>query len=85
MLFRSGYPVYMGLGSEEAPLDGRWYMNQGNFQEYQKIVSQINQVIFPGPLEKTLHLMGGAHLSEKQLEKNVHESYTLIQMMLAES
>lgn len=80
-----GYPVYMGLGSEEAPLDGRWYMNQGNFQEYQKIVSQINQVIFPGPLEKTLHLMGGAHLSEKQLEKNVHESYMLIQMMLAES
>lgn len=80
-----GYPVYMGLGSEETPLDGRWYMNEGNFQEYQKIVGQINQVIFPASLERTLHGMAPGYLSEEQLEKDVHENYMLMQMMLAES
>ncbi len=83
-----GMPVCRELGSQEKPLKQAdaskdWYMEDSVFQEYQRLLEEINVVRFPGPLDEAIWGIFGT--SEKELEKSVHDAYMRMQMYLAES
>lgn len=79
-----GMPVHMDLGSEEYPLrDKNWYMSAENFEEFCAARAEITEVKFIGPADKALWDI--EIFDQKGLEKSVHEQYTLIEMLLAES
>lgn len=79
-----GMPVHMDLGSGEHPLkDRRWHMSEENFQEYCAARDEITEAKFPGPADKALWDIDT--LDPGNLEKSVHEQYTLMEMLLAES
>ena len=83
-----GMPVYREAGNEELPFDlagtgSRWYMKDSVFQEYQKLLDQINVVRFPGPLDASIWTVFGS--TEKEMKESVHAQYMKMQMHLAES
>ena len=79
-----GMPVHMGLGSEEYPLrDKNWYMSAENFEEFCAARAEITEAKFIGPADQALWDIES--YDEKGLEKSVHQQYTLIEMLLAES
>ena len=79
-----GMPVHMDLGSEEYPLrDKNWYMSAENFEEFCAARAEITEAKFIGPADKALWDI--EIFDQKGLEKSVHEQYTLIEMLLAES
>lgn len=78
-----GMPVHMDLGSEDWPLDKGWYMSDENFQEYCAARAEITEAKFVGPADKALWDIDT--LDPGNLEKSVHQQYTLIEMLLAES
>ena len=101
MLFRStqqnanlyasmdGMPTHMDLGQsgdKARSLDGFWYMNDGNYQNYLEMRDKINVVKFRTPLDDCLDRIQFRSVQEDTpIEKIVHEEYTTMQMMLAES
>ncbi len=79
-----GMPVHMDLGSEEYPLrDKNWYMSAENFEEFCAARAEITEAKFIGPADQALWDIES--YDEKGLEKSVHQQYTLIEMLLAES
>lgn len=78
-----GMPVHTDVGSRDLPIDGRWYMSEENFKEYRAALDEITGARFIGPADKALWDINA--FDERGLEKNVHEQYTLIRMLLAES
>ena len=75
-----------GIGQQKRAPGWDLVHERANFQEYQGILQQINQVRFSGPIDvaiSDINTIPG--VEEKELEKSVHEQYTLMQMLLAES
>ncbi len=72
---------------EEKTADG-WYLSEWNYQQFTEVRDQINAVEYMTPV--VIELMElwpqvNAAEDEAQLEKLVHDSYTRMQMILAES
>ena len=84
-----GMPTHMDLGQsgdKARSLDGFWYMNDGNYQNYLEMRDKINVVKFRTPLDDCLDRIQFRSVQEDTpIEKIVHEEYTTMQMMLAES
>lgn len=81
-------PSHMDLCQKKDPCEDGWYLSDWNFQQYSAIRDQINAVEFVTPvyieLEELVQKAGEAE-DEAQLEKLIHETYTRMQMILAES
>lgn len=84
-----GMPTHMDLGQsgdKARSLDGFWYMNEGNYQNYLEMRDKINVAKFRTPLDDCLDRIQFRSVQEDApIEKIVHEEYTTMQMMLAES
>lgn len=82
-----GLPVYMGLGQKDAPCAGGWYLDEWDYEQLEELEEQISAVEFQTPLAvevDTLFQECGV-IEEGELEQAVHEAYTRMRMMLAES
>lgn len=81
-------PVYMGLGREDAPVNQDWYLDDWDYRQLEGLQEQINAVEFVTPLTgelEGLFLETAQMEDDGQMEKAVHDAYTRMRMMLAES
>lgn len=80
-------PVYMGLGRKGAPCAGGWYLDQWDYEQLEGLQEQISAVEFNTPLcgEADKLFQQCVQIEEGELEQAVHEAYTRMRMMLAES
>ncbi len=81
-------PVHMDLCQKEEKTADGWYLSEWNYQQFTEVRDQINAVEYMTPV--VIELMElwpqvNAAEDEAQLEKLVHDSYTRMRMILAES
>ena len=82
-----GTPVHMELAQKgqhaQTIFGGTWYMNEWNFAQFSSLRDQVNEVKFYTELDELLIRM--SEEENKPLDKVVHDCYTKMQMLLAES
>lgn len=81
-------PVYMGLGREDSMAASGWFLDEWELNQVEAIQCQINAVEFITPLSTEVEALFHecSHIDDETLLKNtVHDSYTRMRMMLAES
>ncbi len=82
-----GFPVHMDLGLHGQSVNG-WFLNDWNFEQFASARDQIDQTAYLGPLYTEMLELNDKVLqaeSDAELDKLVHEAYTRMQMILAES
>ncbi len=87
-LYDMRLPVHMDLCQKAEKAMGGWYLNQWNYQQFTAVRDQINAVEYVTPVVVELIELWqrlGAAEDGAELEKLVHDSYTRMQMILAES
>ena len=82
-----GTPVHMDLAQKGQPAQtvfgGTWYMSEWNFAQFSSLRDQVNAVKFYTELDELLIRISGEE--SKPLDEVVHDNYTKMQMLLAES
>ena len=82
-----GTPVHMDLAQKGQPAQtvfgGTWYMSEWNFAQFSSLRDQVNEVKFYTELDELLIRISGEE--SKPLDEVVHDNYTKMQMLLAES
>lgn len=71
-----GMPVHTDIGTKASPLMTDWYLDGANLEEYQNLLSQINVVNYPGPIEQNLldlTLTWGGEITEAEYQKRMEE------------
>ena len=85
-------PTYTELAQENCPtrLDGRWFLNEANFQELKRIQDQITAVRFCNTLETELDTLftdcetAYKNGDTEMIRQKVSETYRTMQRMLRE-
>lgn len=88
-----GIPSSAELGTREKPYRYSgygWLMNEGTFAQFTALRDQINAVRFVTPLDREFNLnlfevCRKEGVTEDEIKRAVHNSYTTMKMMLAES
>lgn len=84
----SWLPPHMDLCQKQDRCQDGWYLSDWNFQQYSVIWDQINAVEYVTPVYielAELYQKVNEAEDEAQLESLIHDAYTRMQMILAES